>query len=80
MKVSTQTTQPPNVHNYAVTVNITAEAVERRDDGTFDIVLSARPLTSDEQHLLSRLFPHTQEEVHMLLQRELLIGSITDNR
>ena len=54
------------------------QAIEVHDnkDGTFSLVVPARPLHESEERVLGNLFPNLIDEAYILLQKEALLQAI----
>jgi hypothetical protein len=62
--------------DHVTTINVRATRVDRNEDGTYAIEIPSRPLTMEEHKLIIRLFPHQIEVVHLMLDKECLLGAI----
>lgn len=54
------------------------DSARRNEDGTWSLFIPTRPLSIDEQKVLTRLFPNTVKSVYRLLAQECLLGSIAE--
>lgn len=66
-------------HNRLIKIRAENVREDEEHEGHFFVEIPCAPMSEEESKMLARLFPHSERQVDILLQREAMLAAIVED-